>query len=50
MIDGVYTVQLSWKMMKDIMDLPTEFEQAREMAKRAWWHIVQANFQVVRDA
>ena len=49
-IEGVFTVQVCWKTMKEIMDsVPSDFERKREMAKNAWRHIVRLNFQV-RDA
>ena len=49
-IDGVFSVQLCWKMMKEIMNgVPADFEQKREMAKNAWRHIVWENFGEVAD-
>ena len=49
-IDGVFSVQLCWKMMKEIMNgVPADFEQKREMAKNAWRHIVSENFGEVAD-
>ena len=50
-IDGVCTVQLCWKTMKEIMDgAPADFAQKEEMAKNAWRHIVRLKFQEVTDA
>ena len=50
-IDGVFSVQLFWKMMKEIMNsVPDDFEQKREMAKNAWRRIVRENFGEVADA
>ena len=44
-INDVPTVQLCWKMMKEIMDpLALEFEQKREVAKETWRSFVQLNF------
>ena len=49
-IDGVFSVQLCWKMMKEIMNgVPADFEQKREMANNAWRHIVWENFGEVAD-
>ena len=49
-INGVFSLQLCWKMMKEIMNgVPADFEQKREMAKNAWRHIVWENFGEVAD-
>ena len=49
-IDGVFSVQLCGKIMKEIMNsVPADFEQKREMAKNAWRHIVRENFGEVAD-
>ena len=50
-VDGVRSVQLCWKTMKEIMDsAPVDFEQKREMAKNAWRHILKLNYEEVMDA